>query len=352
MFEVLIREAGARFGLGAKALELVQMLLAYMTDKEKGGLAGFLAPFKTPELGPIVQSWLGGGPSAQAISNVQLEQVLGAPGGVISELTGRLDGARENITSALGYLLPALVGKLTPGGNLPNAVPEEITAMASRGRQLLEQAPVRSASTGRSGSWTKWLPWLIIAVLIIAALAYWGRNMGSSPGQPAATATTQPSSGAASTLEADGDQGGRDASASAASAAGTKAPVVTSGNADPSGSVVVVHDVGGQPMLNVYFASGSAEVPADFATASTGFVEYMKEHLPVQAVVSGYSDASGSTALNAELSKKRALAVQSALVEGGVDATRVLLEKPAVTTGTAPTDAESRRVLVMIRDAS
>lgn len=351
MFEVLIREAGARFGLGAKALELVQMLLAYMTDKDKGGLAGFLEPFKTPELGPIVQSWLGGGPSAKAISSGQLEQVLGAPGGVLADLCGHLDSARENVTAALGYLLPALVGKLTPGGNLPNTIPEEIVAMAGRGRELLAQAPVRSAGGAGGGSWTKWLPWIIIAVLIIAALAYWGRNMSSNAGQPAATASTQQSGSATAALDADGDQRGSDASPGAVSA-GAAASVVTSGNADPSGSVVVVHDVGGQPMLNVYFAVGSAEIPADFSKASTGFVEYMKEHLPVQAVVSGYSDASGSTALNAELSKKRALAVQSALEEAGVDATRVLLEKPAAATGTAPTDAESRRVVVMIRDAS
>ena len=59
MFDVLIREAGARFGLGDKALPLVQMLLAYMTAKESGGLAGFLEKFKAAGFGPIIQSWLG-----------------------------------------------------------------------------------------------------------------------------------------------------------------------------------------------------------------------------------------------------------------------------------------------------
>lgn len=352
MFEVLIREAGARFGLGAKALELVQMLLAYMTDKEKGGLAGFLEPFKTPELGPIIQSWLGGGPSARPISNVQLEQVLGGAGGVIPALASRIDASQENVTAALGYLLPALVGKLTPGGNLPHAIPAEIHAMAAAGRELLAQVPARSAATGSAGAWMKWLPWLIIAILIIAALAYWGRNMAGGSGQPAAgSSVTQPASSAGaqnSAVASSGNQTSTDRKTTDAQ----KQPVVTSGSADPTGSAVIVHDVGGQPMLNVYFATASAEIPADFSSASAPFVEYLKEHLPMQAVVSGYSDATGSTELNAALSKKRAMAVQSALIDAGLDATRVLLEKPAESTGVAPTDAESRRVVVMIRDAS
>ena len=72
MFDVLLREVAARFGMGDKALPLVQMLLAYMTNKDTGGLIGFLEKFKAANLGPIVQSWLGGGPSAQPITNTQL----------------------------------------------------------------------------------------------------------------------------------------------------------------------------------------------------------------------------------------------------------------------------------------
>ena len=40
MFDVLIREAATRFGLGDKALPVTQMLLAYMTNKDTGGLIG------------------------------------------------------------------------------------------------------------------------------------------------------------------------------------------------------------------------------------------------------------------------------------------------------------------------
>ena len=43
MFDLIIREAASRFGLGDKAGPLVQMLLAYLTNKDTGGLSGFIA---------------------------------------------------------------------------------------------------------------------------------------------------------------------------------------------------------------------------------------------------------------------------------------------------------------------
>ena len=68
--------------------------------------------------------------------------------------------------------------------------------------------------------------------------------------------------------------------------------------------------------------------------------------------VAGTSAASASTgnaAANAELSKNRAQAVQAALVSAGVAQDRTVLEKPAETTGTAASNAASRRVEVVLR---
>ena len=151
MFDVLIREAGARFGLGDKALPLVQMLLAYMTAKESGGLAGFLEKFKAAGVGPVIQSWLGGGPSAQPIGNSQIETVLGASGGLLSLITGKLGLGRDNVASALGYLLPAIVGKLTPGGSIPSSLPAEVTTLAAAGQSLLAAPPPSSAVAPAAG---------------------------------------------------------------------------------------------------------------------------------------------------------------------------------------------------------
>ena len=198
MFEVLIREAAARFGLGDKAPALIQLLLACMTSKETGGLTGFLEKFKAAGLGPIIQSWLGGGPAAQPISNSQLESVLGASGGPLPLLTERLDLPRDNITSALGYLLPTLVGKLTPGGNTPSSLPPEILSLAAAGQALLA-APGDDEDAGSRGGLGKWLLW-VIGVVVLIALIYFIKNRADEAAPPAATppaasapATTSPS---------------------------------------------------------------------------------------------------------------------------------------------------------------
>ena len=55
MFDVLIREASARFNLGNKAQPLLQMLLARMFDQGTGGLKGFLDLFINTGAAPQVQ---------------------------------------------------------------------------------------------------------------------------------------------------------------------------------------------------------------------------------------------------------------------------------------------------------
>ncbi|MDR2991580.1 MAG: YidB family protein [Burkholderiaceae bacterium] len=202
MFEVLIREAAARFGVGDKALPLVQMLLAAMTTKDTGGLAGFLEKFKAAGLGPLVQSWLGGGENAQPIGNTQVEAVLGTSGGLLPTLTAHLDLPRDQITEAIGYLLPALVGRLTPGGVLPANVPADVAGYAQAGQGLLTQATqavqVMQRTGGVGGNNRKWLVWVVVIVIVLAVLYAWstsGHQTSKAPPFPipgAASQTTPP----------------------------------------------------------------------------------------------------------------------------------------------------------------
>ena len=73
----------------------------------------------------------------------QIENALGSAGGLLEQLTGRLDAPRDDVAGALGYLLPYIVGKLTPGGSLPGSLPAEIASVASAGQALLS-APLPS----------------------------------------------------------------------------------------------------------------------------------------------------------------------------------------------------------------
>lgn len=396
MFDVLIREAGARFGLGDKALPLLQMLLAYMIRKDTGGLADFLEKFKAAGLGPIIQSWLGGGPAAQPISNSQLETALGGDGGLLSLLTAKLGVGRDSVTSAVGYLVPAIVGKLTPGGSIPSSLSPEVQSLAAVGQGLLDAAPVASAAPVTSGGFAKWLPWIIVALAALFGLSYFAMDRGAetpveqapapaatTAQPPAADAASEPAavepaasepaaseptasepaavvpaaseptaaSEPASAAEATPAPASEPASAAEAGAAAGSAATaaIPSGSAEPTGAAVVASSASDMPALTVYFDSGASDVHADFAAKSADLVAFMQANPDVQAVISGYNDPTGDTAANAELSRNRAQAVQAALVAQGVAEGRTVLEKPAETSGTAATHAASRRVEVVLR---
>lgn len=195
MFDVLIREVAVRFNLGDKALPLLQMLLACMTRQDTGGLPGFLEKLKAAGLGPAVQSWLGGGPSAKAVTASQIENALGSAGGLLEQLTGRLDAPRDDVAGALGYLLPYIVGKLTPGGSLPGSLPAEIASVASAGQALLS-APLPS-----SGGGMKWL-WPAVAVVAAGLLGLsYCRQGGDGVPAPASAPVAAPQPAPASPVQ-------------------------------------------------------------------------------------------------------------------------------------------------------
>lgn len=350
MFDVLIREAAARFGIGDKALPLVQMLLAYMTAKETGGIGGFLEKFKAANLGPIVQSWLGGGPSAQPISNTQLETVLGSSGGLLSQLTSQLDVGRDNITSALGYLLPAIVGRLTPGGSIPASLPPEVTSLAAAGQSLLAAAPMgatTSAAAAGGGGFMKWLPWIVVALAALLGLNYCSQNRtadtpATGASTPAAVETPAPMASEPPSAASE------PAPAAATEPASASTPAAAAD--EPAGAAVAaLSGDNSLPALKVYFDSAKSDVHGDFAAKATDLVNFLKANPDAKAVISGYNDPTGDAATNAELSKNRAQAVQAALVAEGVAEERTVLEKPVEATGTAVTNAASRRVEVVIR---
>jgi K(+)-stimulated pyrophosphate-energized sodium pump len=98
------------------------------------------------------------------------------------------------------------------------------------------------------------------------------------------------------------------------------------------------------PKAVVTFDSGKAEVsPAGLdalksiaAAAGTGS----------KLAVSGFHDASGDPAKNAELAKQRAFAVRDALKAAGIAEDRIELRKPEVTS--AGSEADARRVEVTL----
>lgn len=126
------------------------------------------------------------------------------------------------------------------------------------------------------------------------------------------------------------------APAAAAVAAAPAAAAPVAGDA----SVVVENGV-----VKFYFASGKADL-APGALAALGDA-IAAAQAGKRLVLSGYHDATGDPAMNAELAKQRALAVRDALVGAGVADSSLELKKPEVAVGNG-NDAEARRVEVVI----
>lgn len=136
---------------------------------------------------------------------------------------------------------------------------------------------------------------------------------------------------------------------SAAAVANNAASAPVADAAAPAAAVVVVVDEatvrveGG--VVKFYFATAKADLAAGANDALADVVKGVADGK--KAVVSGYHDATGDAALNAELAKQRALAVRDALKALGVADDKIELKKPEQTTATG-SDAEARRVEVTL----
>ena len=101
-------------------------------------------------------------------------------------------------------------------------------------------------------------------------------------------------------------------------------------------------------MAKIYFASGSAALPADAAATLERVLMTLKGSNEAKATISGYHDMSGDPVKNAELSKERAQAVQKALVDAGIAEDRIDLQKPQAT-GEGGSADEARRVEISLQ---
>ena len=112
-------------------------------------------------------------------------------------------------------------------------------------------------------------------------------------------------------------------------------------NAMDAASVKVENGV-----VKFYFASGKSDLATGANAALTDVVKGAQAGRKL--VISGYHDATGSAAKNAELAKLRAFAVRDALKSAGVPDDKIELKKPEVLLA-AGSNAEARRVEVALQ---
>ena len=100
-----------------------------------------------------------------------------------------------------------------------------------------------------------------------------------------------------------------------------------------------------QGVVKFYFASGKADLAPGASEALADLVRGAQAGRKL--VISGFHDATGDAAQNAELAKRRAMAVREALKTAGVTDEQIELKKPEQVEATG-SDAEARRVEITL----
>jgi uncharacterized protein YidB (DUF937 family) len=100
---------------GAQQSPLVQIALQLM--QQNGGLQGILAKFQQAGYGAQADSWVSTGQN-QPISADALSQVLGH--GQLGQIAQQLGMSHGDAAGGLASMLPQLIDKMTPHGQVPD----------------------------------------------------------------------------------------------------------------------------------------------------------------------------------------------------------------------------------------
>jgi uncharacterized protein YidB (DUF937 family) len=90
--------------------------LLQMIQNQPGGLQGMVQSFQDKGLGGLVSSWVGTGQN-MPITADQIHQVLGSD--QVKALAARAGISPDQAGSAIAQMLPGIVDKLTPNGEVP-----------------------------------------------------------------------------------------------------------------------------------------------------------------------------------------------------------------------------------------
>ena len=212
-----------------------------------------------------------------------------------------------------------------------------------------EKAIIETITNGRHSQMPAWKDFLTEDKIHLLTAYVWGKSHPKnqalptdSTHEPAQAAAAKPAPAAAPVPAAASTPASAPAAASAATPAAASATASAAAASEPAADQadVAYKDA----VATFYFATGKSDVAANADKVVADLVAAGKNGKKL--IVSGYTDSTGNAAANAELSKKRAQAVQAFLEKQGVDAKNIELRKPENTTAAAGNNAQGRRVEV------
>ena len=95
---------------------LLESVIGLISDPQTGGLAGLVEKISSGGLGDQVASWVSTGQNLP-ITAEQISAVLGST--FVQEIAGKMGINTADVAGSLAQLLPQVVDKLTPDGQLP-----------------------------------------------------------------------------------------------------------------------------------------------------------------------------------------------------------------------------------------
>ena len=118
LIDEVLSMAGSTGAQQSEHASAVSAILSYVNSPQVGGIAGLQQMFQQGGLGHVVSSWVSSGQNLP-ISADQLQSVLHS--GALQEAAQKAGMDPEKLTGMMGALLPHLVDKLTPNGQVPEA---------------------------------------------------------------------------------------------------------------------------------------------------------------------------------------------------------------------------------------
>lgn len=126
ILDSLTGQAGA--GGSGKQSMLISALMAILASQ--GGISGLIQKFNSSGLGDIVNSWVSPGAN-KSLTPQQVQQGLGQD--TIDQLAAQTGMGHEDIKSHLSQVLPQVVDRLTPNGQVPHQ-----NDLVSKGMDMLK----------------------------------------------------------------------------------------------------------------------------------------------------------------------------------------------------------------------